>query len=147
MTSGLSARVVGATVLALAWTLALAFLVKGHAETGDGFSAGLTAAAGVLIHRMVTGEARASWPVRHRLTLARVGLLVVLVPVVVPVLSGSPPLSHYPAPGTPAPGLGVLEIQSGLLVDLGVFALVLGFVLTAVELIAATATAARESAS
>ena len=136
--SGPATRLVGGAVLALAWTLALAFLLKGHAEAGDGFSAGLTAAAGVLIHRLVAGRAGGAPPAvfRHGPRIAGIGLLVALLPVVVPVLAGDPPLQHYPAPGSAAPALGVLTLQSGLLIDLGVLALVLGFVLTAVDLLA-----------
>lgn len=132
------ARLTAALIVAPSWAVAAGLLVKGHTETGDGFSAGLTAGTGILIHYLVFGreETRHLGVVRHAHHLVWAGLLIALTTVFLPVALGSPPLTHIPGPASEPPSLGTLELQSALVFELGVFAIVLGFVLGALDLVA-----------
>jgi multisubunit Na+/H+ antiporter MnhB subunit len=138
MMHSLPARIIAWIILAPAWTIATALLVKGHHDAGDGFSAGLMAGTGVLVHFIVLGaeQSRRLLIVRHAFVLAGIGVLLVLVPALLPLLFGAPPFTHYPAPGETPPGIGSLELHSGFVLDLGVCAVVLGFVTRAIDLLA-----------
>jgi multicomponent Na+:H+ antiporter subunit B len=128
---------VGRAVLGLSWMVAAALLVKGHAGTGDGFSAGLTAAIGTLTFQMSVG-----WQHREGLAVVRqgrriagVGLFLVLVPVFGPLLIGRPLLSHVPRPGVEPIAAGALQLTTALFLELGIFAVVLGMVLHGFDLL------------
>jgi len=109
---------------------ALAVLVKGYAEPGDGFSAGVIAALGVLLQYLALGrtEAERLPGVRHAGAIALVGLLVGLAVAVVPLFFGDPVMTHYPPAGASPVYLGTLELITAVLFDVGVALLVFGFV-------------------
>lgn len=118
--------------------VAAALLVKGYAESGDGFSAGIVAALGVLLQYLAFGRREA-----EKLSVARlagkgafVGLLVALLVAAVPVFLGDPVLTHYPRPGSEAMYIGTLEIVTAVLFDVGVFLLVFGFAVGTIKIIA-----------
>lgn len=138
MISSVAAGLVAKLVLVMSWAVAFAFLVKAHAEAGDGFSAGLVAGTGLVIHYLVLGrvETERIFVVRNAMTIAGAGLLLVLVPLVSPVVLGMPLLTHYPPGDQPPFALGTLELHTRLLIDLGVFALVFGFVVSVIRLMA-----------
>ena len=119
---------------------AFAILVKGYAEAGDGFSAGVVAALGVLLQYLVLGRAEAEklWPVRRAGRIGLFGLLVSLLLAVTPLLFGEPVLTHYPRPGGPVVYVGSLELITPVLFDVGVFLLVFGFVVGSVGAFART---------
>lgn len=121
---------------------AFAILVKGYAEPGDGFSAGVVCALGVLLQHLALGrgEAEKLWPVRQAGRVAIVGLLLSLLLAIVPLLLGEPVLTHYPSPGAEVVYLGTLELITAVLFDVGVFLLVFGFVVGAVGAFARTIT-------
>src|SRR3712207_9188903 len=79
-----SARVVTRAVARVLYLptllVAAAILVKGFVETGDGFSAGVVGALGVLLRYLAFGheEARRLLPVRYATVVAFAGLLVAL---------------------------------------------------------------------
>jgi multisubunit Na+/H+ antiporter MnhB subunit len=117
---------------------AAAVLVKGYADTGDGFAAAVIAAFGVLLQYVAFG-----YRVAGRVRLARwmplvsaSGLLLALLVAFVPSLLGAAPLTHAPAPGEPAVHLGTLEMHTAVLFDVGVFLLVFGFAVGAIDLFA-----------
>ena len=137
-------RTVARLLLLPTLVTALAILVKGYTQPGDGFSAGVVAALGVLLQLMVFGreEAEKIPGVRHAGALAFVGLLAALALALVPLLLGDAVLTHYPPPGAEVGHFGTLEFITPVLFDCAVFLLVFGFVVGSVGAISrATETA------
>ena len=128
-----AARVVTRAVARLLYLptflVAAAILVKGFVETGDGFSAGVVAALGVLLRYLAFGHADSKelLPVRYATTIAFAGLLVALSVAALPLFFGEALLTHQPPPGTEPVHLGTLELMTAVLFDSGVFLLVFGF--------------------
>ena len=129
MTSTMT-RTVARLLLLPTLVTALAILVKGYTQPGDGFSAGVVAALGVLLQLMVFGreEAEKIPGVRQAGTLAFVGLLAALTLALAPLLLGDAVLTHYPPPGAKVAHFGTLEFITPVLFDCAVFLLVFGFV-------------------
>jgi multisubunit Na+/H+ antiporter MnhB subunit len=130
-------RAVARLLLMPSWMIAAAVLVKGYADTGDGFSAGVIAALGILIQFLAFGPEAAGelLPVRYARELALAGLLVSLAVAFLPVLWGDAVMTHYPRPGEHVTHLGSLELLTAVGFDVGVFLLVFGFMVGVVELI------------
>jgi multicomponent Na+:H+ antiporter subunit A len=124
--------------------VAAALLVKGFVETGDGFSAGMVAALGVLLRYLAFGHERTRRlpVVRHSLAIAFAGLLATLGVAAVPLLFGDAPLTHYPPPGSEPVHAGTIELMSAVLFDVGIFVLVFGFAVGVVSVFARAAEAA-----
>ena len=118
----------------------LAILVKGYAEPGDGFSAGVVAALGVLLQYLALGrrEAGKLWPVPRAGRIGFAGLLLALATAAVPLFLGDPVLTHYPPPGAGVIYLGTLELITAVLFDVGVYLLVFGFVVGTIGAFAST---------
>ncbi len=131
-------QTVSRLLLASAWVIAGAVLVKGYADTGDGFSAGVIAAIGVLLQYVAFGytEAHRLLPVRYAPAGVVAGLLLSLVVAFVPVLRGRPVLTHAPPPGVEVIHLGTLELLTAVAFDVGVFMLVCGFIVGTIDIIA-----------
>jgi multicomponent Na+:H+ antiporter subunit A len=112
-----------------------ALLVKGFVETGDGFSAGVVCALGVLLRYLAFGyeETGRFPPVRYATAIALSGLLLALGVAAASLLFGDAPLTQYPAPGTEPVHLGTLELMTAVLFDFGVFLLVFGSVVGVVS--------------
>ncbi len=145
-----AARVVTRAVARLLYLptllVAAAILVKGFAETGDGFSAGVVAALGVLLRYLAFGHENSKWllPVRYATSVAFAGLLVALGVAAAPLLFGEAVLVHQPPPGTEPVHLGTLEVMTAVLFDFGVFSLVFGFAVGVVSFFARANEAAGE---
>jgi multisubunit Na+/H+ antiporter MnhB subunit len=122
-------------LVAPTFAVALAILVKGYADVGDGFAAGVVAALGVLLVYVAFGarETHRLLPVRHAGTVALAGLLVALAVAFAPALWGEPPFTHYPQAGEKVVHVGTLELLTAVVFDLGVFLLVLGVVVGAID--------------
>jgi multisubunit Na+/H+ antiporter MnhB subunit len=108
---------------------AAALIVKGYAEVGDGFAAGVIVALAIALIYVALGAegAEAALPVlRHAPVLAVGGLLLALASGFFPLLLGDPPVSHRPGPGEHVVKIGALELFTPLLLDIGVFLLVVG---------------------
>jgi multisubunit Na+/H+ antiporter MnhB subunit len=139
-----AARVVTRAVARLLYLptflVAAAILVKGFVETGDGFSAGVVAALGVLLRYLAFGheEAKRLLPVRHATAVTFAGLLVALSVAAAPLFFGEAVLTHRPPPGTEPVHLGTLELMTAVLFDSGVFLLVFGFAVGVVSFFART---------
>jgi multisubunit Na+/H+ antiporter MnhB subunit len=118
--------------------VAVATLIKGYADTGDGFTAGVIAALAVLLQFLAFGEREVArqLPIRHAPTAALVGLVIALAVSFLPVLRGEPLLTHAPGPGDHVVHLGSLELLTAVVFDAGVFLLVLGFAVSTFGLIA-----------
>jgi multisubunit Na+/H+ antiporter MnhB subunit len=134
-------RLVVRLLLAPAWVVAAAILVKGYSDTGDGFSAAVVASLGILMQYLAFGTREASHllPVRYARQLALTGLLTALVVAFYPVLRGEPIMTHSPGPYDHVTHIGSLELLTAVLFDVGVFLLVFGFIVGTVDLLARTA--------
>jgi multisubunit Na+/H+ antiporter MnhB subunit len=115
-----------------------ALLVKGFVETGDGFSAGVVTALGVLLRYLAFGQEETGSlpPVRYATTIALSGLLVALGVDAASLFLGDAVLTQYPSAGTEPIHLGTLELMTAVLFDFGVFLLVFGSVVGVVSLFA-----------
>jgi multicomponent Na+:H+ antiporter subunit B len=133
-------RAVARLLLAPVLMVAAAILVKGYADVGDGFAAGVVAALGVLLQYLAFGRAAVerALPVRRAAQLAVGGLLLALAVAFLPALGGGAPLQHAPPPGAHVVKLGSLELIGAVAFDVGVFALVLGMAVATIGLIAGT---------
>lgn len=120
--------------------VAAAILVKGYEEVGDGFSAGIVAALGVLSWQLTHGRGAAERLaiVRRAPVVALAGLLLALAVALAPLLAGDALLTHAPERGHEPVHLGTLAIATGLLFDVGVFLLVFGFAVATVSIVART---------
>jgi multisubunit Na+/H+ antiporter MnhB subunit len=136
--TGIMARKVARLLLLPALIVSAGILVKGYAESGDGFSAGVVAALGVLLQYLAFGreEAEKLPIVRHAVAIAFVGLLASIGVAAAPLLFGDAVLTHYPPPGSKVVYLGTLELITAVLFDVGVFLLVFGFAVGTVSLFA-----------
>ena len=131
-------QTVARLLLAPSFVIAAAVLVKGYADTGDGFSAGVIAALGVLLQVVAFGQ-RAL----ERLVVVRwapvgtfVGVGLSLLVAFVPVLLGDPIMTHRPGPGEQVVHLGTLEVLTAVLFDVGVCLVVFGFAVGTIGMIA-----------
>ncbi len=126
--------------LLFAPTLMVAFatLVKGYAESGDGFAAGIIAGLAFLMQFVAFGErhVRRELHTRYAPGVAVLGLALALGVTFLPVWRGLPILTQWPPPDAPVIHLGRVELISAFAFDVGVFLLVLGFSVTALSLVA-----------
>ena len=131
-------RVISKLLLLPTLVAAVAILVKGYTEPGDGFSAGVVAGLGVLLQYLAFGRERAEKlpVVRSAGVVAFAGLLISLSVTLFPLLLGDPLLTHYPPPEGHVLIFGTLEILTAVLFDVGVFLLVFGFSVVTMSLFA-----------
>jgi multicomponent Na+:H+ antiporter subunit B len=122
-------RVAARLLLGPSVVLAAGLIAKGYAEVGDGFGAGVIVALAVALTYVALGreDAEAALPVlRLAPTVAVVGLLVALGSGFFPLLLGEPPVTHRPGPGGDVVKIGALELITPVLLDVGIFLLVVG---------------------
>jgi multicomponent Na+:H+ antiporter subunit B len=96
-------EVVAPRLLGPALMLAAAILVKGYADVGDGFSAGVIVGVAISLRYIALGRERAerTLPVLPRAPqLATAGLLIALAVGFFPVALGDPPFTHLPRPAS-----------------------------------------------
>ena len=133
-------RVIARLLLLPTLVTAAAIIVKGYIQPGDGFSAGVVAALGILLQYLAFGREKTErlLPVRGIGRLAYAGLLVTLVVAAAGLFLGDPLLTQYPRPGgSDVIYLGTLELITAVAFDVGIFFLVLGFAVGVISLIAA----------
>ena len=133
-------------LLAPTFMVAFGVLVKGYADVGDGFSAGVIAALGILLQYVAFGHrvAEALLPVRLAPTAAFGGLAIALVVLFLPVLLGDEVVTHYPRAGVEPVHLGTLELITAVAFDVGVFLLVFGAAVGIIHFAAVAADRGRE---
>jgi multisubunit Na+/H+ antiporter MnhB subunit len=133
-------RPVARVLLPTSLVTAVAILIKGYADAGDGFAAGAVAATGVIVQYVAFGARAVErlLPVRLAPASVVVGLLLALAVTFAPVIAGRPLLSHAPAPGAHVVHIGILELHTAMLFDVGVFLVVLGFAVGVMRTIART---------
>lgn len=126
--------------LLFAPTLMVAFatLVKGYAEVGDGFAAGIIAALAFVMQFVAFGErdVRRVLHTTYAPAVAVLGLTLALAVTFAPVLTEKPILTHAPPPDAPVVHLGTVELITAFAFDVGVFLLVVGFSVTSLSLVA-----------
>lgn len=140
MTSVLT-RMVARGLLAPTLVVATAILVKGYADVGDGFAAGVVAALGILLQFLAFGrdEVAAALPIHRAPAVALAGLAIGVVVLTMPMLLGGAPLEHWPPPGQEPIHIGSLELISAVAFDVGVFLLVVGSAVAIIDALAASA--------
>jgi multisubunit Na+/H+ antiporter MnhB subunit len=132
-------EIVAPRLLAPAVMVAAAIIVKGYADVGDGFSAGVIVALAIALRYVALGTRRAeqSLPLlRYAPVVAAGGLLLALAVGFLPVAAGDPPFTHRPAPGAHVVKIGTLELITAVAFDIGVFLLVCGVLVTLVHQLA-----------
>lgn len=109
--------------------VAVGVLIKGYADVGDGFSAGVIASLGIVLQGVAFGaEEFDRLPlVRYAPLATFAGLLLALAVAFAPVLAGDPVFLHRPEAGATAIHFGALEFITPVLFDIGVFLVVFGF--------------------
>ena len=131
-------RFVARILFAPTLMVAVATLVKGYAETGDGFAAGIIASLAFLMQFVAFGEreVRKSLHTRYAPGVGFLGLALALLITFWPMVRGNPPLTHLPPPDASVIHLGSLELMTAFAFDVGVFLLVVGFGVTSLSLFA-----------
>lgn len=111
------------------WVLAIAVLIKGYADIGDGFSAGVIAALVVIIQGIAFGaeELEHIFIARWAPAMSFVGLAMAYAVAFVPTFFGYPILTHFPKMNEHAAHFGPLEFITPVLFDVAVFLVVYGF--------------------
>jgi multicomponent Na+:H+ antiporter subunit B len=113
--------------------VAAALIVKGYADVGDGFSAGVVVALAVALFYVALGATAAERALpflRYAPRLAVIGLLIDIGTGFFPLAHGEPIFTHLPRPGAHVTTVGSLELFTPLLFDLGLFLLVVGVLTT-----------------
>jgi multisubunit Na+/H+ antiporter MnhB subunit len=133
-------QTVARLLLAPILVVAVAVLVNGYANVGDGFSAGVIAALGILLQYLAFGREQTERLLRLRLVPAGafLGLLGALAVALVPLARGDAIFTHSPGPGESVVHIGRLELITAVAFDVAVFVLVLGVVVGFVHAIAST---------
>lgn len=133
-------RAVARLLLPVTMMVAAAILIKGYADVGDGFSAGIVASLGVLLQYVAYGPALPGRlaVVRHATMISLAGLFLSLTVAFLPVFFGEPVLTHYPRPDQHVIHIGSVELLTAVAFDIGVFLLVFGFAVGVIDLIART---------
>jgi multisubunit Na+/H+ antiporter MnhB subunit len=122
-------ELVAPRLLGPALMVAAAIIVKGYADVGDGFSAGVIVALAVALRYIVLGveEAERGLPILRRAPVGLVaGLLVALAAGFFGVARGDAPFTHAPARGAHVSEIGMLELSTAVAFDVGVLLLVTG---------------------
>lgn len=136
--STLLTRTVARLILLPTLVAAVAFVVKGYASAGDGFSGGVVAGTAVVLQFLAFGprELAARFPlIRQAPVLTFVGLLLGLATALVPVLLGDAVLTQYPRAGERVPHVGLLAFHTAVLFDIAVFIILFGFIFSVIWLI------------
>ena len=131
-------RTVARFLMVPTFMVAAALLVRGYSDVGDGFSAGVVAALGVLMQYVGLGyrDAERLLPVRLAPAWAFAGLGLALMVALVPLVAGRSMLTHFPRPGASVTKLGTLELITPVLFDVGVALLVFGAVVGIIRTLA-----------
>ncbi len=128
---------------------ALAVLVKGYSDVGDGFNAGVIAALAFLLQYVAFGYEEAKAKLRTKYLPAVgfcAGLILALLTAFMPLLFGYPIFRHFPDPGAEVFHLGTFEFITAVAFDVGVFLMVFGFAVGSIDIVArATSQTDRQS--
>lgn len=129
----------GARILLLpGWVLAIAIMLHGYADVGDGFSAGVIATLTMLLQGLAFGadELDRMAISRYAPYMAFVGLFLALLVAFAPLLFGQNLFTHWPGIDHHVTHIGILEIMTPVVFDIGVFLMVYGFGVGAMHAVA-----------
>jgi multicomponent Na+:H+ antiporter subunit B len=121
--------VVAPRLLGPAIMLAMALIVKGYTDVGEGFSAGVVVALAIGLRYVTLGAERAerTLPIARRANVvAASGLLIAFGFGFSGLVWGQPPFTHWPLPGEAVVRIGKLELTTAVGFDVGLFLLVVG---------------------
>ncbi len=142
------AKLIVRILLLPTFIIAIGVMVKGYADVGDGFSAGVIASLGIAMQLFVFGpeELHRLWVVHVAPRGVFLGLLIALLTAFVPAIRGVPLFTHEPLPGDEVIHFGTLELLTAVAFDVGVFLVVFGFgVGTLANIVRAQERVAREA--
>jgi multisubunit Na+/H+ antiporter MnhB subunit len=127
-------RAVVLAVLPISFLISLAYLIRAEEAPGDGFTAGIISSLGLTLAYLAFGyrEARDRFLWARFEVLLFVGLLVTTIATVLPVLGGEPVLGALGADLT-LPLIGEISLSRGLLFDFGIYLVVLGGTMSAID--------------
>jgi multicomponent Na+:H+ antiporter subunit B len=116
---------------------AAAMAARGHAQPGDGFSAGIVAGTAVAVSLLVFGRAEAARtvPLSRGPVFGVGGVLVLSAVVWAPALLGRAPLTHWPGLDVAAPHVGQVPVSTATAFELGMALTTFGFFLTTLDLL------------
>lgn len=129
----------GARILYLpCWVIAIGIMLQGYGDVGDGFSAGVIAALGVLLQGLAFGadELDRMAVSRYAPVMTFVGLGLALLTVFLPLVFGQNLMTHWPGMNEHVIRFGVLEFITPVAFDIGVFLIVYGFCVGGVHAVA-----------
>lgn len=135
----IAVRAVARLLLAPSLVVAVAIMVKGYSDVGDGFSAGVIVALAVSLQYVACGPRRAEAALpflRLAPPVAGIGLLLALAVGFFPILDRQPIFTHWPPPGVHPTRIGTLELLTAVVFDIGVFLLVVGVLVVLVHQLA-----------
>ncbi len=120
--------------------MAAALLVKGYAEGGGGFAAGVVASLAVMLQYFAVGldgaERQLPWT-SAALPVAIAGVALMAIVVLWPLTAGMPPATHWPRPGEEVIELGLVELHTALLFETGMALGTFGFAVASLHQLAA----------
>ncbi len=130
MTSSVILRMTARVLLPLLLLFSLFLFVRGHNEPGGGFVGGLVAASAWVLYAIAysAGEARRALHV-DPVVLIGVGLLLALATGLLGLLEAGAFLTALWVKVF-VPGVGIVDLGTPVLFDLGVYLVVMGVVLT-----------------
>lgn len=131
-------QTVAQLILVPGWIIAIAIMLKGYVDIGDGFSAGVIAALVTLVQGLAFGAEELEKMVMARLApmMAFAGLFIAYSIAFVPVFFGYPIMTHFPRMNNPVLHFGALEFITPVLFDIAVFLVVYGFCVGAMMAVA-----------
>ena len=109
--------------------IAIGVMLKGYADIGDGFSAGVIASLGVGLQVIAFGahEIQRLPLIRHAPAASFLGIFIALLTAFVPAFRGRPLMEHWPPDGEEVVHFGTIEFITAVAFDIGVFLVVFGF--------------------
>jgi multicomponent Na+:H+ antiporter subunit B len=136
--SSILLRRVGQGLLAPTLVVAVAVLVKGYVQVGDGFAAGVIAAIGVVLagisgHR---DDLERQSIVRASGWITLAGASLATLVAFGPAAIGRNVFQHVPDAGAEVTEIGTLELITAVAFDVGVFLLVLGSITGIIRFVA-----------
>ena len=140
----IATQAIARALLPISVMIALAELVKGYADTGDGFSAGVILGLAAIIQVAAFGISVIDREplLRYAPFGAFIGILLALVIAFTPLISGHPVMTHRPLPHHSVLHLGALELITAVGFDVSVCLLVFGFVVGTMTILGRTASIA-----
>lgn len=127
-------RLVSTAIFPVAFLISMTHLVEAETGPGDGFTAGIISALGLTLEYVVFGarEMHRRFPwlrAEHGLML---GITIALVAALLPLVTGRPVLAMQ-AVHLDLPLLGDITLKQTMLFDIGIYFVVLGGAMTAID--------------